>query len=444
MNIGNKILFFSLGLAIVAASCKKPEPVDNTCVAPAAPTAKNDSPKPIGSTIQLSASSVEGASYSWSGPNKFSSTLQNPTVTYTGNLNLGEYSVVAIVNGCSSARSYTYITACDTPNVTTNSPVAMGGVINFSADVIPGATYSWTKVGNPSFSSDEPSFSLSASSDTVAGTYQVVISYNGCTTPPAQTVVKVTPAIPTITGGTNYITGATLTLTATSATPGVTYRWSRPNMSDTVTQILSIPDVARRHAGEYKVVAIKNGLMSAEAKKTVNVNFNTTAGCGTTTSVTDRGFTYSTVEIINGSTKQCWIKQNLKQTATDSLWQYDDLMNVIQITTVQQGMCPVGWHVPSDGEWTTLAQAAGNSADPLKAVQSGSTGTNTTGFTMGFGTAIPTINYWTYTWNTAIDGTQNWIYIRQFRRADNSITRDIVKKNPSTSIPNYYVRCIKD
>lgn len=444
MNIGNKLLIFSVGLAIAAASCKKPEPVDNTCTAPATPKASNDSPKPLNSTIQLTASTVEGATYSWTGPNKFSSTAQNPTITYTGNLNLGEYSVVAIVNGCTSARAYTYITACDTPTVTTNSPVAMGGTLNFSTDVIPGATYAWTKVGNPAFSSNEPSFSLAASSDSIAGTYEVVITYNGCTTPKRSTTVVIVPSTPTITGTTTYTTGATLNLTATSTTPGVTYRWTRPNRPDTVTQVLSMPNIARRNAGEYKVVAIKNGLQSAAASKTVTVNFNTTAGCQGITSVTDRGFTYTTVEIQSGATKQCWLRQNLKQTATDSLWQYDEMMNVIQVTTTQQGMCPVGFHVPSDAEWTTLATAAGNSSDPLKAVQTGSTGTNTTGFTMGFGTNFPTATYWTYTWNPNIDGTQNWIYYRLFRRADNSIFRDIIKKNPSTAIPNYAVRCIKD
>ncbi|MDZ7606678.1 MAG: hypothetical protein U5K79_14060 [Cyclobacteriaceae bacterium] len=48
---------------------------------PATPTASNDGPVCEGGTIQLSTPAVGGATYAWTGPNGFSSNLQNPTIT---------------------------------------------------------------------------------------------------------------------------------------------------------------------------------------------------------------------------------------------------------------------------------------------------------------------------------------------------------------------------
>jgi uncharacterized protein (TIGR02145 family) len=440
MKIGNKILVLGLGLAVAFTACKKKTEEEATCVTPAAPTASNNSPMPVGSAIQLTATAVEGATYSWTGPNKFSSTLQNPTVTYSSKSNLGEYSVVAIVNGCMSAKSFTYVTSCDTPDVTTNSPVAMGGTINFSAVNIPGATYSWTKVGTPAFTANEPSFSLVAVSDSVAGTYQLSVTYGGCTTPVASTTVVILPQAPAITGTAALTTGGTLTLTATSQTAGVTYHWTGPNGFDTIAQSFTISPVGKIHAGEYSVVAMKNGLTSAAAKKTVTVAYSTTTGCAGVTSVTSAGVTYNTVEYsTGGTTKQCWLKSNLKQSASDSLWTYDEWLAASTVSTAGQGMCPVGFHMPTDADWTALTNLYANDANAFKAVgQTGVTGaTNTSNFSVYFGVA-PTVTFFTST-VTPANPDQKYVYMRQFSKTTAVITRDITPKTTNT-----YVRCIKD
>lgn len=52
-----------------------------------------------------------------------------------------------------------------------------------------------------------------------------------------------------------------------------------------------------------------------------------------------------------------------------------------QIKTPHQGICPVGWHVPTDGEWTILVQFLGDSAlaaPKLKSTAMG--GDNSSGF----------------------------------------------------------------
>lgn len=443
MRIGNTILLFALGLAVAVTSCKDPDEVKETCIPPASPVASNDGPKALGSTIQLSATTVEGATYSWTGPNKFSATAQNPVVTYSGPTVLGEYSVVAIVNGCSSAKGFTYVTACDTPMVTSNSPVAMGATLNLSTDVIPGATYTWSKVGTPGFTSNEPSFSIASVHDSMAGTYQVSITYGSCTTPIGSTNVVIVPAAPAVTAPSSIVVGSTLTMSATSVTSGVVFHWEGPDDFDTIAQTVVIDPVGRRHGGDYFVTAIKNGLESAATKKTVTVNFNTTAGCGGATSVTGGGFTYRLVEITSGAVKQCWMQTNLKQAANDSLMTWDELMATTSVETAQQGLCPVGFHVPSDGEWTILANGVNNDANALKEVGQGSgagAGTNTSGLSIRF-SAAPKVFFWTATPSAA---SSDFIWYRSLEKTNNAITRDNIRKNPTSSVPNYSVRCIKD
>jgi hypothetical protein len=82
---------------------------------PTAPTAGSNSPVNVGGSINLTASTVSGATYAWTGPNGFTSTQQNPTITGATLPMAGTYTVTATVNGCTSTASTTLV------NVTTGS-----------------------------------------------------------------------------------------------------------------------------------------------------------------------------------------------------------------------------------------------------------------------------------------------------------------------------------
>ena len=65
------------------------------------PTAGSDSPRCVGSTLNLTSSG--GTSYSWTGPNGFTSSLQNPSITNVTSFASGTYAVrVTENNGCSA------------------------------------------------------------------------------------------------------------------------------------------------------------------------------------------------------------------------------------------------------------------------------------------------------------------------------------------------------
>lgn len=67
---------------------------------PANPSA--NTPLCIGETLNLNAGTVPGTSYQWTGPNSFSSNLQNPTRSNMQPTDAGIYSVTANANGCAS------------------------------------------------------------------------------------------------------------------------------------------------------------------------------------------------------------------------------------------------------------------------------------------------------------------------------------------------------
>ena len=113
--------------------------------------------------------------------------------------------------------------------------------------------------------------------------------------------------------------------------------------------------------------------------------------CGTNTVSDYEGHIYNTVQIGD----QCWMKENMRAT------KYSDGTSITQASVTQessstryyydpgqaanygylynwpaakgpssvsannQGICPTGWHVPSDGEWTQLEQYVGSQSNYL-------------------------------------------------------------------------------
>jgi hypothetical protein len=63
--------------------------------------AGNNGPVCAGTTLSLSATTIGGAAYAWTGPNSFSSSAQNPTLTYASAYT-GTYTLTVTQGGCTS------------------------------------------------------------------------------------------------------------------------------------------------------------------------------------------------------------------------------------------------------------------------------------------------------------------------------------------------------
>ena len=98
------------------------------CTPPTAPTAWNNSPIWAGMTLNLTASAIPGATYSWTGPNGFASTNQNPTIINASTTASGMFNVIAATGGCTSAPATTLVTV-NPPALIAIQSAGVGNVI---------------------------------------------------------------------------------------------------------------------------------------------------------------------------------------------------------------------------------------------------------------------------------------------------------------------------
>src|SRR5262249_24898681 len=127
-----------------------------------APIPGNNGPICQGSTLNLSATTILGATYACTGPNAFSSSQQNPSVSNATTAASGPYSVTATVNGCPSSQQTTVATVNpipSSPTISSNSPLCAGQTLNLTSSSVPGAIYSWTGPNNFTSSAQSPTVS---------------------------------------------------------------------------------------------------------------------------------------------------------------------------------------------------------------------------------------------------------------------------------------------
>jgi hypothetical protein len=120
----------------------------------AAPTAGNDGPVCEGATLNLTAGTVTGGTYAWTGPNGFSSSLQNPSIAGATTAASGEYSVTVTVNGLVSPPTTTTATVLAATQITSSpepQSVRLGDDASFSVGATGDGTltYQWKKGGVP-------------------------------------------------------------------------------------------------------------------------------------------------------------------------------------------------------------------------------------------------------------------------------------------------------
>jgi hypothetical protein len=94
-------------VTITLLGCTSPAGIVSASVGtiPDAPAVSANSPLCVGSTLSLSATFTSGVVYSWSGPNSFTSTTQNPQITGASTLATGVYTVNGSINGCNGPAS---------------------------------------------------------------------------------------------------------------------------------------------------------------------------------------------------------------------------------------------------------------------------------------------------------------------------------------------------
>lgn len=242
----------------------------NGCTATATATVSPDSNVPnasaAGGTLDCNVASISldggsttpGATLSWSGPNNFSSTLEDPVVTVAGDYVL---TVVDPSNGCTAVATAAVVLDDDEPGAT-----AAAGTVTCAAPSLAlsgssaanNVTWNWT--GPNAFSSTEQNPTASDAGDY----FLTVTGSNGCTSTAMATIIAdQTPPIPASTTGILTCSLTTLTLNGSANVP-VTYAWAGPN---NFTSSEQNPDVTI--AGDYTLTATAANGCTASTTVTV-------------------------------------------------------------------------------------------------------------------------------------------------------------------------------
>jgi PKD repeat protein len=227
--------------------------------------AANTGPYCAGSTINLSTSTVAGASYSWSGPLGFTSSLQNPIITGSTSSMSGMYIVTVTLSGCSSVDT-TIVVVDDLSGIiaSNDGPVCEANTLNLNATTVSGATYSWT--GPLGFTSALQNPVLSPTTLGMSGTYTVTVTLGACVST-SNTTITINPG-PTANAGTDQFICEDDTV-ALNASGGGTYSWS-PSTGLSSTTVAN-PDANPSTTTMY-YVTVTSGLCSSTDSVLVTVS----------------------------------------------------------------------------------------------------------------------------------------------------------------------------
>lgn len=216
---------------------------------PETPVVSDNGPLCEGETLNLfTATETEGI-YNWSGPDGFTSTLQNPTITNVTSAASGTYQVTVTVNGCTSEAGSTEVTVNavpEAPEAGSNGPLCEGSTLELTAGDVPGGSYYWSGPGG--FTSTLQNPTITNVTGAASGTYLVTVTVSGCTSDAGSASVEINP-LPSPVTGSNYTMAGSSTILTSSPAGGF---WS--STVPTVAEINSSSGEARGMATGLTVI----------------------------------------------------------------------------------------------------------------------------------------------------------------------------------------------
>jgi gliding motility-associated-like protein len=243
-----------------------------------------------GGNINFSASATQANTWSWSGPNSYSSTLQNPVIASATAANSGTYTVTA-VNACgNSSASLSVLVNNPIQNLSASATggnnVCSSSSINLSASGSNINGYSWS--GPDGFSSTLQNPTIINATVASGGIYTVT-AINACGNQTTTVTVQVDTLIQnlntTASPNDTICAGVNITLAATGQNVN-TWSWTGPSAFSSTLQTTTINNAQAANSGNY-IVTATNACGSVNDTLSVLVNTvpltpGTITGTGTT------------------------------------------------------------------------------------------------------------------------------------------------------------------
>jgi hypothetical protein len=232
---------------------------------------KTNSPVCLADSLKIEVTAFPGASYSWKGPNNFTSTKRQVVITKANTFHSGNYAVNIEIGKCNFVKkaAVTIIPKPPTPLIRGVAPVCSGDTVALEVVKLAKETqdrYYWE--GPANFSATGASVALMP--PIFPGVYTVKRQKDGCYSNPAKVSVQLRSGNVTLSAQNNgpICKGQTLQLTATAIT-GATYIWRGPGgfTSTERTPVLKNAYLS----GNYRVEAIVRGCLMA-AVTSVQIN----------------------------------------------------------------------------------------------------------------------------------------------------------------------------
>lgn len=251
---------------IVVDGCRSENSTVNVAVLPlpAAPTLSTNGAVCVGNVLQLNTPNVTGASYRWTGPAGFTSTVQNPSISNATVSNAGTYILSLTVNGCTGPSDSVVAVVNPLPgavNINSSGPACQGRPLRFSADSVVAGVYTWS--GPNGFTANTREIFFPTMNNTTAGTYQVAVAVAGC--PGAANTInallKPTPAAPILNAAAPICENGQLNL-GMNTVAGAMYQWTGPLAFTSTAQNPRIDSVQLNRSGIYLATVTVDGCIS--------------------------------------------------------------------------------------------------------------------------------------------------------------------------------------
>jgi gliding motility-associated-like protein len=214
-----------------------------------------------GDVLQLNTAAVNLATYNWSGPNGFTSTLQNPQVNITGPENAGDYKLFVQVGSCSSDVVIFKLPIVDARpealfDIVINNPCLANQSFTFVNKSLNTTIADWDFGLGVSFKTQAANGNFTVFYS-VAGLKTITLiakTPNGCPSTITKTIdVQLKPQRPEITANqTKFCLGDILQFSVQEF-DGLTYEWIGPNGFTATTSSIEIPINSYDQAGTYFV-----------------------------------------------------------------------------------------------------------------------------------------------------------------------------------------------
>lgn len=228
----------------------------------------------LGAALDLKSNPSGGSgnysSFSWTGPNNFTSSLQDPKISNIMLVNAGTYFVTVTDNaGCTGTSSTTLsISTNNAPTITagSNSPLCAGNQLVLTstpnAGTPPYTAFAWAGPNGYGSSMEDPTpFTIFQNG---AGIYTVTVTdTKNCKGTASVSVNVFGPSLAPTTNS-PVCPGSTLQLNSGGPSgQGVSYNWTGPNSFSSTDANPSIPNASPAASGTYSVTVNDNGCFNS-------------------------------------------------------------------------------------------------------------------------------------------------------------------------------------